>query len=68
MQVPPPGIPHDGDFLLHFAPNRGADRRPRHGLWREFPFAAMYPNARAAADDFRVPASRVIELGTKLEI
>jgi KUP system potassium uptake protein len=37
-------------------------------LWREFLFAAMYRNARGVADYFRVPASRVIELGTKLEI
>ncbi|WP_194713389.1 potassium transporter Kup [Noviherbaspirillum soli] len=37
-------------------------------MWREFLFAAMYRNARDAADYFRVPANRVIELGTKLEI
>jgi len=36
--------------------------------WRESLFAAMYRNAREAADYFRVPANRVIELGTKLEI
>jgi KUP system potassium uptake protein len=37
-------------------------------LWREALFAAMYRNARDAADYYRVPANRVIELGTKLEI
>jgi KUP system potassium uptake protein len=37
-------------------------------MWREALFAAMYRNARDAADYFRVPANRVIELGTKLEI
>jgi KUP system potassium uptake protein len=37
-------------------------------MWREALFATMYRNARDAADYFRVPANRVIELGTKLEI
>jgi KUP system potassium uptake protein len=37
-------------------------------LWREGLFAAMFRNARDAADYYRIPANRVIELGTKLEI
>jgi KUP system potassium uptake protein len=37
-------------------------------MWREALFATMYRNARDAADYFRLPANRVIELGTKLEI
>jgi KUP system potassium uptake protein len=37
-------------------------------LWREAIFATMHRNARDAADYYRVPANRVIELGTKLEI
>jgi KUP system potassium uptake protein len=37
-------------------------------LWRVAIFATMYRNARDAADYYRVPANRVIELGTKLEI
>jgi KUP system potassium uptake protein len=37
-------------------------------LWREALFAAMFRNARDAADYYRIPANRVIELGTKLEI
>jgi KUP system potassium uptake protein len=41
---------------------------PGMALWREALFAAMYRNARDAADYYRVPANRVIELGTKLEI
>jgi KUP system potassium uptake protein len=41
---------------------------PGMALWREYLFAVMYRNARDAADYFRVPANRVIELGTKLEI
>ena len=41
-----------------------------HGmaLWREAIFAMMYRNARDAADYYQVPANRVIELGTKVEI
>ncbi|MGV3653111.1 MAG: potassium transporter Kup [Noviherbaspirillum sp.] len=37
-------------------------------LWREAVFAAMYRNARDAADYFQVPTNRVIELGTQVEI
>lgn len=37
-------------------------------LWRESIFAMMSRNARDAADYYRIPANRVIELGTKLEI
>jgi KUP system potassium uptake protein len=41
-----------------------------HGmaLWRETLFATMSRNARDAADYFRVPPNRVIELGTQVEI
>jgi KUP system potassium uptake protein len=43
---------------------------PQEGmaLWRERLFAAMARNARTANDYFNIPASRVIELGTKIEI
>jgi KUP system potassium uptake protein len=37
-------------------------------LWRESLFAAMSRNARDAADYFRVPPNRVIELGAQIEI
>jgi KUP system potassium uptake protein len=36
--------------------------------WREALFATMSRNARDAADYFRVPPNRVIELGTQVEI
>ena len=41
-----------------------------HGmaLWRERMFAAMARNAGSAADFFHLPANRVIELGTRVEI
>lgn len=37
-------------------------------VWREGWFAAMSRNARDAADYYRIPANRVIELGTQVEI
>jgi KUP system potassium uptake protein len=37
-------------------------------LWREKLFAGMHRNAAAAADFLRLPANRIVELGTKLEI
>ncbi|RJF92333.1 potassium transporter Kup [Noviherbaspirillum saxi] len=37
-------------------------------LWRESLYATMSRNARDAADYFRVPSNRVIELGAQIEI
>ena len=37
-------------------------------LWRESLYATMARNARDAADYFKIPANRVIELGTQVEI
>ncbi len=37
-------------------------------LWREAMYATMTRNARDAADYFRLPSNRVIELGTQVEI
>ena len=37
-------------------------------LWREQLFAAMSRNSRDAADYFRIPSNRVIELGAQIEI
>ena len=37
-------------------------------FWRERLFAAMARNAGNAADYFKLPTNRVIELGTKVEI
>jgi len=41
---------------------------PGMALWRERLFAAMARNAGSAADYFNLPANRVIELGTKVQI
>ena len=37
-------------------------------LWREHLYVAMSRNARDAADYYRMPTNRVIELGTQVEI
>lgn len=37
-------------------------------LWREALYATMARNARDAADFFKIPSNRVIELGTQVEI
>jgi KUP system potassium uptake protein len=37
-------------------------------MWREKLFASMHRNAAAAADFLNLPANRVVELGSKLEI
>jgi KUP system potassium uptake protein len=36
--------------------------------WREHLFATMARNAVAAVDYFELPANRVVELGTRLEM
>jgi KUP system potassium uptake protein len=37
-------------------------------LWRERLFAAMARNAGNASSYFNIPANRVIELGTRVEL
>jgi len=41
---------------------------PGMALWREHLFAWMVKNATRATDFFKVPANRVVELGTQVEI
>jgi len=41
---------------------------PGMALWRERLFAWMMQNAAKPSDFFRIPANRVVELGTKIEI
>lgn len=45
-------------------PSPGGDM----ALWRDALFATMSRNARDAADYYRIPTNRVIELGTQVEI
>jgi KUP system potassium uptake protein len=42
--------------------------RPGMALWREHLFAWMMRNAGSAADFFRLPPARVIELGSQIDI
>ena len=53
--------------LIHFF-SRNFTLKPGMALWREKLFAAMARNAGNAADYFNIPANRVIELGTRVEI
>lgn len=41
---------------------------PGMGLWRERLFAWMARNAQSAMGFFKIPANRVIELGTQIEL
>jgi KUP system potassium uptake protein len=41
---------------------------PGMAIWRERLFAWMYQNAAKPSDFFKIPANRVVELGSKIEI
>jgi KUP system potassium uptake protein len=43
-------------------------KEPGMALWREHIFAWMMRNAASAKDFFRIPANRVVELGSQIEI
>ena len=45
-----------------------ATRRPGMARWRENVFSSMSKNAVKASDFFHVPANRVVELGTQVEL
>ncbi len=45
-----------------------ATKRPGMALWREKLFIALANNTRHTASFFRIPANRIIELGTQVEI
>lgn len=42
--------------------------RPGMAMWRERLFVGMAKNAQSATDFFRIPANRVVELGTQVEL
>jgi KUP system potassium uptake protein len=42
--------------------------RPGMAMWREALFAWMTRNATSAMDFFEIPANRVVELGSQIEI
>ncbi|HWA12554.1 MAG TPA: potassium transporter Kup, partial [Burkholderiales bacterium] len=41
---------------------------PGMALWREKLFAVMSRNASSATSFFKIPANRVVELGTRIEL
>ena len=45
-----------------------ATDRPGMAKWRERLFGVMGRNATSAADYFRLPADRIFEVGTRVEI
>lgn len=49
-------------------PRVGGESNSNMANWREALYATMSRNARDAADYYRVPSNRVIELGTQVEI
>jgi KUP system potassium uptake protein len=53
-----------------FIPRHTVISTPGSGMadWREHLYVAMSRNARDAADFYRIPTNRVIELGTQVEI
>ena len=44
------------------------EETPRMALWRESLFIALNKLSQSAPDFYRIPADRVIEVGTKVEI
>ncbi|MHB0969459.1 MAG: potassium transporter Kup [Thermoanaerobaculia bacterium] len=45
-----------------------ATKHPGMAIWRERLFAWMSRNARSAADFFRIPPNRVVEMGAQVEL
>ncbi|MFV8782636.1 potassium transporter Kup [Microbulbifer sp. SA54] len=66
------GLPIDPEQTSFFLSRETvvASKQVASGMahWRERLFSAMARNASSAVEYFRIPANRVIELGTKIEI
>jgi KUP system potassium uptake protein len=64
------GLEFDAMETSYFIARHNVIATPGSGMamWREKMYAAMARNARDAADYFRLPSNRVIELGTQVEI
>jgi KUP system potassium uptake protein len=64
------GLPFEMMETSFFIARQTVVSTPGEGMmpWREHLFATMSRNARDAADYFRIPTNRVIELGTQVEI
>jgi KUP system potassium uptake protein len=64
------GLPFEMMETSFFIARQTVISTPGAGMmpWREHLYATMSRNARDAADYFRIPTNRVIELGTQVEI
>jgi KUP system potassium uptake protein len=64
------GLPFDMMETSFFVARQTVISTPGGGMapWREHLYVAMQRNARDAADYYRIPTNRVIELGTQVEI
>lgn len=64
------GLPFEMMDTSFFIARQTVISAPGGGMssWREHLFVTMSRNARDAADYFRIPTNRVIELGTQVEI
>jgi KUP system potassium uptake protein len=64
------GLPFEMMQTSFFIARQTVISTPGEGMapWREHLFVAMQRNARDAADYYRIPTNRVIELGTQIEI
>lgn len=69
-QCGPHGLPFEMMETSFFIARQTVISTPGAGMmpWREHLFVAMSRNARGAADYYQIPANRVIELGTQVEI
>lgn len=64
------GLVFDPMETSYFIARQNVIATPGSGMamWRESLYASMAKNARDAADYFKLPSNRVIELGTQVEI
>ena len=64
------GLPFDMMSTSFFVSRALIVSSPKPGMvkWRERLFLALSKNAMNAADFFKIPANRVIEMGTRIEI
>ncbi len=64
------GLPFDTMSTSFFVSRALIVSSPKPGMvkWRERLFLALSKNAMNAADFFKIPANRVIEMGTRIEI
>ena len=67
----PSGLQLDPMHVTYFlSREKIAPRTCERGLqrWRDVLFAAMARNAGSVSDYFNIPANRVVELGTRIEL